>query len=496
MRDDSRATLDEGSLAPGASRRRAVRGVRAALLLNLLALPLSFVTNMILARISPEALGVYGAVQIFVGWSFTFLVLGGANVFTRFVPALDEPDRISFLRSYTAVVAAVCAGVAVVAFLVPGAVEAILRPLGAPDPASAVLLVAASSVCIMAGWYLYADKESTWAVGVEKLVILGFFVTGLAALAGPQEAMRRGDASFLWRAAFVVYATAAAVALWRIARTPAFAARRRGWLLPHGFWPVVGFTHTEKLVSYVYVALAPSVIVLWVDLRTLGFLHAALRYTVLMTAFPAAVMAVLGPELRRLVAGGDRDEAVRQASFAVRIGTIALAPVVFALVVFAEPAMAVFGPSFREQADLLRWVAPSVLAGPVVLCGASFAVAVGVFRAYLQASIIYVVIAMALLAVLVPGWGVIGAAAAMTLGALGRQTATVLALRRDGFLVPRCVTAAWACAAGGMAGGLWGRPSPPVAAAWLAVLLAAFWWLGGIERQDVSRMVRWGLGRR
>jgi O-antigen/teichoic acid export membrane protein len=482
-------------LATGAARRRAVLGVRAALILNVLALPLSFVTNMILGRISPEALGAYGAIQLFVGSSFTFLVFGGANVFTRFVPAIEPPARLAFFRAYGAVVAIVFAVVVAATLAVPGAAEAVLRPLGAPPPAIPIALLAASAVAAMTGWYLYADEESTSAVAVEKLIVLGFFVTALVALTSAGDALRRGDTSFLWRGALVVYVVAAAVALIRLTSTSGFAMRRRGWLLPEGFWSVATYTHVDTLVTYVYVALAPSVIVLWVDLRTLGFLHAALRYTVLLAGFPVAVMAVLGPELRRLVAAGDRDEASRQASFSVQVAMLVLGPIVLGLIAFAEPAMAVFGPGFSAQADVLRLVAPSVLSTPVFYCGASFAVAVGVFRAYLRASILYVVIAMALLAVLVPAWGVRGAAAAMTLGAIVRMVATAAILRREGFRTPARVAVAWGCSAVGLAVMLAFHPPWPAAAGLAVVLLVAFGLLGRVRLDEFRRLARWGLGR-
>ena len=485
----------EGLLVTGAARRRAVLGVRTALLLNLFALPLSFVTNMILGRIAPEALGAYGAIQLLVGSSFTFLVLGGQNVFTRFVPALDEGERIGFYRAYGAIVAAVFAAVLAAAVLLPGALDAILAPLGAPPAAVAIALLVVSTVSAMTGWYLYADHEATWAVLIEKLVVFGFFVTAILALFGPGASLRRGDVSYLWIGALVVYGVAAVVALWRLTRTPAFSARGRGWRLPEGFWSVAAYTHVETLVTYVYVALAPSVIVLWVDLRTLGFLHAALRYTVLMSGVPVSMMAVLGPELRRLVASGHREEAIRQASFAIQVGTLVLTPAVLGCIAFADVGMGLFGPAFAAQADVLRLVAPSVLAAPVVYCGASFALAVGVFRSYLRASIVYVVVAMALLALLVPGWGVRGAAAAMALGAFARQSATAAVVRKEGFALPARVAVAWGCAAADLAGMLVFRPERPAAVGLFAILLVAFALLGRVRGEELRRIARWGLGR-
>ena len=75
----------------GDVRRRTASGVRSVIVLNLVFFPLSFATNMLLGRVSPEALGYYGAVYVLIGTYFTFGVFGGSLVFTRFVPYEQPP---------------------------------------------------------------------------------------------------------------------------------------------------------------------------------------------------------------------------------------------------------------------------------------------------------------------------------------------------------------------------------------------------------------------
>jgi hypothetical protein len=102
---------------------------------------------------------------------------------------------------------------------------------------------------------------------------------------------------------------------------------------------------------------------------------------------------------------------------------------------------------------------------------------------------------MALLALLVPGWGVRGAAAAMALGAFARQIATAAVVRREGFALPARVAVAWGCAAAGLAGMLVFRPERPAAVGLFAILLVAFALLGRVRGEELRRIARWGLGR-
>jgi O-antigen/teichoic acid export membrane protein len=339
----------------------------------------------------------------------------------------------------------------------------------------------------MACWYLYAvaaDLGMVCEVGGAGVLHAG------PAGVRPRPGWPRG-ARFSGRA-LGVYLIAASLALWRVSRTSSFAARQWRWLLPGGFWAVVAYTQAETLVNHLYAALAPSVVLLWVDLRSLGYLHAALRYVVVCTALPAALAAVLAPELRHLVASGLREEALRQTSAAVRSSLLVLGPVVLGLLVLAEDAMGISVPSFGS-ADVLRWAAPGILAAPVVLCGVAAAVSVGAFAAYLRGSIVYVVTAIGLVALLVPHWGLSGAAAAMTLGALVRQTAILVVLRHEGFRAPVRLHTAWLCAALVLAITLWLHPGRLAGAALLVLALGLFAVVGGVRPEEIRRFASLGL---
>ena len=130
----------------GEVRRRAFTGVRVLMAVNLAAVPLSFVTNMVRGHASPVALGADGAVQIRLGTYYSLLVLGGTNVFTRFVPSLPEDRRLAFLASYGALMAGVLAGAVVLpALLLPGLTQRVLVALGGPSPTVALSILASDA---------------------------------------------------------------------------------------------------------------------------------------------------------------------------------------------------------------------------------------------------------------------------------------------------------------------------------------------------------------
>jgi O-antigen/teichoic acid export membrane protein len=476
----------------GEVRTRSLSGVRGVLALNLATLPLSFVTNALLGRASPEALGAYGAIQVLLGGYFVFLFPGGAAVFNRFVPALPPQRRWSFITTYSALALGLFAAAALLpALAAPGLVRAALERFGSPSPGVVAAFLAAALVWGLLCYFLYALHRPIEASGCEKLVVAGYFLVSLLAFRSGSV-----EPAWLWSASVAVYGAAAAAALALVLRVPEFHRREGPALaLPATFWRVAAYAHVDTVVGFVYASLAPAVVLLWLALSDLGYFHAAMRYVLLAAVLPTTVAAALGPGLSRLVAAGLQEEACRQSAAAMRASILLLGPAAMALACFATPAMAVFGPGFADHSGLLRLLAPAVLAGPVVMGGNALAVALGEFGAWLRTSAIYAVAAVVLLAAAVPALGLAGAALATTAGALLRQELVLRMLAgRAGLPRPPRIALAWVVT-GATAGACWAwDPGLPGATACFVAGLAVFLWRGKVRLAEVAaesrRLVR------
>jgi O-antigen/teichoic acid export membrane protein len=273
------------------------------------------------------------------------------------------------------------------------------------------------------------------------------------------------------------------------------ASTRLRAYLPAGFWPVVFYTHVGTIVEFSYTQLYPALVLVWLDVIALSRLHAALRFVAFLSMAPVMLTSVLAPGLARLAAEGRREEAFQQAGAALRGCLIVVAPGVFALIVFAPTAMGLFGPDFRPYAQILRLMAPIALASPLFYMGAGMAVAFGAFRSYLWVSTVFVVSSLVLAWVAIPRWGLVGAAAAGTLGSFVQQTAMSAVMRwRLGFRPPFRALAAWIVAAA--VGGVSAAWNPGLAtgiALWIASL-AAFAWLGSVTPSELRVLASRALG--
>ncbi|GAG75618.1 unnamed protein product, partial [marine sediment metagenome] len=58
--------------------QKSISGAKWTVILSIVAMPLGYAINIILGQISPEALGIYGLLSIFILSVTTFILFGGS----------------------------------------------------------------------------------------------------------------------------------------------------------------------------------------------------------------------------------------------------------------------------------------------------------------------------------------------------------------------------------------------------------------------------------
>lgn len=478
--------------------RRTLSGVRWSLILNLVTIPLSFGTNLALGRVSPVALGYYGAIQIFVGGFAALLMPGGQNVFTRLTPQVREEDRWVFLRTYLTLNLTLV-GLAWIAALAlaPAPVGRLLATFGIPAAWYAVVLTAFVVVWSFSAFFLFGVLGGPQASVTLRTLVIGFFAAAALGFGPLRDALVRDPATYLWRSALGVYGAAALVGIALVRRTR--EARVRGrlrWLVPNRFWSVVGYTHLGTIITFTYTSLSSSFVLLWLSVEALARLHAAMRYVTLLNVFATLAAPVVAAGIARLEASGQRVRGVAQARTSVRTSMIAIFPICVTVMFFAGDAMALFNPMFRDDAVLLQLVILASLASPMVYLGTGLAVALGAFRGYVVASMVFVASAVALNAILVPRFGLVGAAISLPTAAFIQQLAMAAVLwKAVRFRVPVRVVVAWILGIGACAVAIAARPDRPLAVALSVGFIAAFAAFGRVTPGELATLSRRFLGR-
>ena len=469
--------------------RRTLAGMRFALWLTVATIPLSFLTNTLLAHVSPLALGHYGAVMLFSAAFQSIAILGGPKLFTRFVPLLDPRDRVPFLFTYALLALSVfLGGVLLLRAVAPGVATGLLLRFGGPSMSLAISVAIAILVQAFLNFFLFGVLHGPGAAAVARFPVVGFFVAAVLGAGVFRRQLESDPALFLWIASLAVFGADALLAAGLALRTDEFRRSfRLRLLLPAGFWPALCFTHVETISAFAYSSLAPTFVLIWLDIAALAPFHGALRYVSLFEAPAALLAALLSPALAALDGSGLRDQAFRHAERALNATLILVVPSCLVLIFFAPDGMAIFGAQFRPSADLLRIASVAAVASPVVQFGGGMLVAFGEYRAYLAMSSIYIVAAVGLNFLLIPSFGVSGAAWAASIGALVQACAIAVVLRiRLGFRVPKRALLAAVVLVAAVAVALKLDPGR----VWSAVLVATFALVfAGVARVTAAEIV-------
>ena len=87
----------------GVVKKKALKSAKWMVITSVLAMFCSYGSNILLGQISPETLGIYSAVNVFISSLTTFVGMGGAVVLSNFLPKMDsDVKKTQLLHTYIA----------------------------------------------------------------------------------------------------------------------------------------------------------------------------------------------------------------------------------------------------------------------------------------------------------------------------------------------------------------------------------------------------------
>ena len=401
-----------GRSATGVAPVRARSGLGAAAVANLVGGALGAVVNLVLAALVGRHLGVEGSGVYFLVVAVFVVVantaeLGADTGLVRFVAATrarGRPEDTGWVVR-TAVGPVLVGGGLVVLVGVPLALAT------APDGLAPAVVVAAVPLAVLAsltalalGVSRGAGDTLTYPLLQNVLLPAGRVVAvGVAVLAG--WGVSEVVAAWLLPVPLVLV-VAVALALRHVPRRP---TPRRGY---PGFW---GFSAARGATACVEVVLE------WADVVVVGVLASPAEagvYAVVTRCARAgevvqqAARIAVGPAISSASARGDTALVGRLYGVVTAAMVWAAWPFYAVLAVFAEPVLSIFGPDFTAGATSLRVLAVAMAVATAAGAVQSVLLMAGRSSWQLADKTGALVLDLVLLALLVPQWGIEGAAVA------------------------------------------------------------------------------------
>ncbi len=441
--DVSAATLGQ---VPAHQRHRILSGMRWSVWLSAVAMPFSVGTNLLLARVGPETVGVYGLLGVYIGLITAFIYFGGNTVVIRFIPECKREDRAAFLASYLLVIFAVLSFWLVFAHLFPSSLGLVLGqgPAGrfrfiilclAPIP------IAFSMIFAFLKWLLEIRSSQT----LLKLLTIISFLMYAAIFVVARPLLLSEPIEVVWSiylGLMAMLATIGAVHVVRLCGMP-----RLRFYLPQGFWRYAFATQLVGMVSFLTSRLD------YVLILNLGGLGVLGRYVAIMSVAATVLMVndffmdTLLPSLTNMIAARNHAGAAEIFMMHMRILFFVTTAASCAVMVAAVPVAAIMGGKYRSIQGLIILMAMFWgIASPGAIGGTLLA-SVGRQQLAIWAGLLHVLVFTCLFFAMWPRWHLTGAVVSYGLAVLLSETALMTIALKTSRIYPS-IAGLWLKAAG------------------------------------------------
>jgi O-antigen/teichoic acid export membrane protein len=337
---------------PEHQRYGVLAGMRWSLWLSVLAVPFSLGTNLLLARVGPETIGVYGLLSVYVALTSCFVYFGGDGVVMRFIPECKPDDRSSFLFSYLLLIFAILCVWLGIAYRFPAVLRLLLGTTGgdrfhllilslAPLPIVFAMLVAA----------LKAMLDVRFSQILGKLLAIISLPAYATVLLIARPVLVKDPIPIVWGLYLGLMAVLGIVGAIRVLKI--CGAPRLRFYLPDGFWSYAFATEQVSAISFFAGRLDYVLILHYGGLGLLG------RYVALMSVGAAVPMVsgffmdTLFPSLTNMLASRNRRGAGQVFMLHMRTMFPVNVAMSCAIMLLAVPATAVLGPKYHTLAGLI-----------------------------------------------------------------------------------------------------------------------------------------------
>ena len=337
-----------------ASERRISRDIAWTFVVSIATVPFGYLITLVLARVSPAALGAFGVLGIYLGVVVSFLYFGGGTVSVRFTTELPSDSRLSFFVSYLGVTLAVLAGAIVIATAFPATLSYLVGHQADARLVHSLLLAAPIPL-----FYSAADATLRGVLRIGLAQTLARAITVLACMVYTAAWLFFAD---FFHQNYVLVIVGTYLVLMLFAGAIAFRVIRLSspkgithirWFLPAGFWRFATTVQTNSMLAF-----AQNKIDQLLVLGSLGISDLGIYFAILQLAEGAGLVAGfllegVFPLVMRFNATHEPERIRRLYHESARQILFIHAALTFALLAFIRPVLGIFGREYLDAAPIL-----------------------------------------------------------------------------------------------------------------------------------------------
>lgn len=355
-----------------------ILGTRWMLMLSVLTLPVSYLNSLLLGRIAPKALGLYGLLVVLSSIT-ALLMFGGSQTLIKFLPSIPSNQRVSFVLTYGLLACGLVAPLLIAIGIKPPLLSFLVgRPL---DPGTVRYLLPFVPLILLTNLsrtILQARMEIKWMTIAGKLVpiasLAGFSTLFAFRRYVPDEQL--GEVILLiFCAAHLVSLLLAAYHIYaRFIKVEPFHI---ALFLPSGFWSFGLMINLSMIVVIILDNFDQALIFSQFEIGQLGIYRASLTTAELIRWVPVLLMRSLLPLFSHLLANNQQDQIKLTYRRMIKYNMLATSAIALIIVLFSHEILSLFGAEYTQAESILVLLAGSFVLSGISTINSSFIVATG-----------------------------------------------------------------------------------------------------------------------
>lgn len=332
---------------------RLVSGIRWTAWLSVMAILSSFAINVLLARTSREAIGMYGVLSVYVSFVSCFLYIGGDAVIIRFIPRLPNQYRLSFLATYSLSLLVLSLPWILLGHYWPHALTLIFGQEQMPFLSKVFAFSPLYLLLCITGGALRAILDMRWAILLARSVTLGCLIVVAATFWAAPSVLARCYTQLIWCTFLAVAAIATMGGIARVYKQYRADLRQLRPVLPNGFWQYTVATQQVSMLGFWSSRLDSLLILNFAGLSALGQYVSILAVTSAIPTLNGFFLESFLPALAHSLAAGDNAAVASVFNFHKRILFLINATTSLGVMCFASLAIAILGPKYVDLREML-----------------------------------------------------------------------------------------------------------------------------------------------
>lgn len=336
-------------------KQKTIEGAKWTMIIFSLTTIMSFVINLFLARLSPEIVGYYTLINIFISTITTFIFLGGGMIFPTLLPKeKSNLKKVSFIVSYFIIVLILMLIFILLLYLYPSIVEVFLEK-EVSNKLFYLLLFIIPFILIMqfSQSLLNGLFEIKLSSIIEKLrIVILFFLLPLIYFIN-KDFFYMYFLDILIILTMISFSIGFIISFKKILSLVSFS-KIRFFYFPKGFWSFMLTAQTMSILSYFFNNFDKIMVAGYLSINELGIYSIIILIWTMTRMIPQLISKTQIPLMSKLIKENNVIELNKIFSFLNRYTIIFSILLSLFILVFSFEILSLFGSEYSKHAKYLE----------------------------------------------------------------------------------------------------------------------------------------------